>query len=102
MVIERAVLVVRENKNINPNDLALTGKDYFAAGGRDRRSEKREQANLETLNLQALERQAIVIALERTNWIQKDAADLLGISPRALNYKISQHNVTHAGWRKHS
>jgi two-component system response regulator AtoC len=101
-IIERAVLVVRESKNIIPNDLALTGKDYFAAGGRDRRSEKREQANLETLNLQVLERQAIVIALERTNWIQKDAADLLGISPRALNYKISQHSVTHSGWRRHS
>jgi transcriptional regulator with GAF, ATPase, and Fis domain len=101
-IIERAVLVVGETKKISPNDLALTGKDYFAAGGRDRRSEDRTVSVSELLNLDALERKAIVSALQKTNWIQKEAAEILGISARALNYKISQHRITYQGWRKHS
>jgi transcriptional regulator with GAF, ATPase, and Fis domain len=27
-------------------------------------------------------------ALKMSNWVQKDAAELLGISPRVMNYKI--------------
>ncbi len=38
--------------------------------------------------LEEIERQAVVEALKMSNWIQKDAADLLGISPRVMNYKI--------------
>lgn len=102
-IIERAVLVVGDgDREITPKELTMTGKDYFAAGGRDRRSEDRGEQSFATLNLEELERSAIVTALQRSNWVQKDAAELLGISPRALNYKISQHNITHPGWRKHS
>ncbi|NOY59178.1 MAG: sigma-54-dependent Fis family transcriptional regulator [Calditrichaeota bacterium] len=101
-IIERAVLIVGSGKQITPNELTLTGKDYFAAGGRDRRNDARKESAFATLNLQNLEKEAIVIALQRSKWVQKEAADLLGISPRALNYKISQHNITHSGWRKHS
>lgn len=97
--IERAVLISREGRPITPNDLAMTGKDYFAAGGRNRR--RRDTDSEDALNLQELEHRAILKALEKTNWIQKEAADLLGISPRALNYKISQHSITHTGWRRH-
>ena len=32
--------------------------------------------------------QAVTEALKMSNWVQKDAADLLGISPRVMNYKI--------------
>jgi two-component system, NtrC family, response regulator HydG len=38
--------------------------------------------------LEELERQAITEALRMSNWVQKDAADLLSISPRVINYKI--------------
>jgi transcriptional regulator with GAF, ATPase, and Fis domain len=101
-IIERAVLVVAEGKPITSKELAMTGKDYFAAGGRDRRSEDREMPDMKTLNLEKLERQAIVTALKKSNWVQKEAASLLGISPRALNYKISQHNITYQGWRRNA
>lgn len=46
------------------------------------------------------EREMILKALERTLWIQKDAADLLGVSPRTLNYKVKKFGITHARWRK--
>ena len=101
-IVERAVLVVSEKQIISAGALSLSGKDYFAAGGRERRSQEREGTSFRTLHLQELEREAILAALQRTKWIQKEAAELLGISPRALNYKISQHKITHDGWRKHS
>jgi len=35
-----------------------------------------------------VERQIVIRALEMSNWVQKDAAELLSISPRVMNYKI--------------
>ncbi|MBN2355050.1 sigma-54-dependent Fis family transcriptional regulator [candidate division KSB1 bacterium] len=101
-LIERAVLVVNSNQDIMPKDLAMTGKDYFAAGGRDRRTEERKSVTLPTLDLMELERHAITIALMRSKWVQKDAAQLLGISPRVLNYKIAQHKISHDSWRRNA
>ncbi|HOT98410.1 MAG TPA: sigma-54 dependent transcriptional regulator [bacterium] len=101
-LVERAVLVVNPAHMITAKDLALTGKDYFAAGGRDRRRDERRGPSLHTLNLEELEKTAITIALQRSKWVQKEAAVLLGISPRALNYKIAQHKISHASWRKNS
>jgi transcriptional regulator with GAF, ATPase, and Fis domain len=42
----------------------------------------------DTMNLEELERGAIQRALRATHGVQKDAADLLGVTPRVLNYKI--------------
>jgi transcriptional regulator with GAF, ATPase, and Fis domain len=38
--------------------------------------------------LEEIERSALMEALKMSNWVQKDAAELLGISPRVMNYKI--------------
>ena len=38
--------------------------------------------------LEDIERQAVIEALNMSTWIQKDAAELLAISPRVMNYKI--------------
>jgi Nif-specific regulatory protein len=38
--------------------------------------------------LEEVERQAVIEALKMSNWVQKDAAELLSISPRVMNYKI--------------
>jgi transcriptional regulator with GAF, ATPase, and Fis domain len=47
----------------------------------------------DTMNLEELERGAIERALRVTKGVQKDAADLLGITPRVLNYKIQILNI---------
>jgi Response regulator containing CheY-like receiver, AAA-type ATPase, and DNA-binding domains len=47
------------------------------------------------------ERALIIKALAENLWVQKDAARFLGISPRALNYKIKKFNITHQQWRTH-
>ena len=46
-----------------------------------------------TLNLDELERAAIQQALRTAHGVQKEAAQLLGISPRVLNYKIQTLKV---------
>jgi transcriptional regulator with GAF, ATPase, and Fis domain len=38
--------------------------------------------------LEEVERIALIEALKMSNWVQKDAAELLAISPRVMNYKI--------------
>jgi len=102
-LIERAVLVSEDDTFISPKDLTLPGKDYFAAGGTERRRRNDDTVlALDTLNLSEIEREAILQALESKNWVQKDAAELLGISPRALNYKINFHKITHSSWKKNS
>lgn len=102
-LVERAVLVSEESEEIKPKDLSMAGKDYFAAGGKDRRrSNDGDLISLDTLNLEVIEKEAILRALELRNWVQKDAAQLLGISPRALNYKINYHNITHPTWKKNT
>ena len=46
------------------------------------------------------EKDLIFQALEKNLWIQKDAARELGITPRALNYRIQKLKITHPRWRK--
>ena len=46
------------------------------------------------------ERQLIYSALQKNLWIQKDAAAELGLTPRALNYRIKKLGITHTRWRK--
>ena len=52
------------------------------------------------IKLDDLERNTIIEALKMSNWVQKDAAELLGVSRRVLNYKVKIHNITHERWRR--
>jgi len=47
-----------------------------------------------------VERELIIQALERSGWVQKDAARLLRMSRRKLNYRIQRLGITHPGWRR--
>ncbi len=82
--IERAILLA-DGCEITANDLRL--------GDTGSQSGSRDQASLVKIPptgvpLEDIERMAIIEALKMSNWIQKDAADLLSISPRVMNYKI--------------
>lgn len=44
-------------------------------------------------NLEAVEREMIVSALEKTDWVQTKAAELLGISERVLRYKMKKGGI---------
>ena len=55
-----------------------------------------------TLDLQALERQAMEVALEKSEWVQKQAASLLGISERSMTYRLNKLGIHHPGFRTKS
>jgi two-component system response regulator HydG len=46
------------------------------------------------------ERALIEQALRRTDWVQKEACALLGVSRRKLNYMIRSMGITHPSWRR--
>jgi DNA-binding NtrC family response regulator len=46
------------------------------------------------VSLKDIEREALIQALQRTNWVQKDAAAHLDITPRVMHYKVKNHGIT--------
>jgi two-component system, NtrC family, response regulator AtoC len=54
------------------------------------------------LDLEAVEKMLILKALDKAGWIQKDAAQMLHISARALNYKINKYNIAYHSWKTHT
>src|SRR4029077_6043549 len=83
-VIERAVLLA-DGTNIDMTDLQIGDHQSTPASGERALSVKIPPTGIP---LEEIERQAVLEALKMSNWVQKDAADLLGISPRVMNYKI--------------
>jgi DNA-binding NtrC family response regulator len=91
--VERAVLMA-EGETIMPEDLGIPVNmtnikwDYnsirIPSGG---------------IRLEDVERTLVTQALKMTDWVQKDAAKLLGVSERVLNYKIQRFEITHPRWR---
>lgn len=51
-------------------------------------------------SLEDIKRKTIELALERNNFIQKDAAKELGISKRSILYAIDKYGINHQGWCK--
>lgn len=87
-VLERA-LFTSENDNLDTVDIQLPD-EYPAAG----------TVGLTDRNLKELEKEAVLEALEKSNYVQKEAAKLLGISKRVIHYKIQQFNIKHPRWIK--
>jgi transcriptional regulator with GAF, ATPase, and Fis domain len=52
------------------------------------------------LTLVEIEKRAIMLALERAQGVQKNAAKELGISPRVMNYKVRTFGLTHPRWTR--
>lgn len=93
--LERAVLLA-EGDVIRRQDLGLP-MDTPPGGSMPAIRVPRSGIKWETI-----EREWIVWALRKSNWVQKNAASLLGLSPRVLNYKIKQLGIRHARWKKNS
>jgi transcriptional regulator with PAS, ATPase and Fis domain len=88
--IERAAILT-EDSTIQSENISLS----------EAKGPSREQEKITTTEpLQNHERALIMKALEDCHWVQKDAAKLLGISPRSLNYKIKKFGITHSNWKK--
>jgi two-component system response regulator HydG len=92
--LQRGVLLA-EGARIDVADLALP-----AAGEEERGPGWRPELPPGGMPLRELEREFVLEALRRSRFLQKDAARLLGISRRKLNYMIRRMGITHAGWRR--
>ncbi|MFZ5585038.1 MAG: sigma-54-dependent transcriptional regulator [Thermodesulfobacteriota bacterium] len=91
--IERAVLFATGHE-ITAEDLGL--RQAGAAGAASAAaSSSSALLSLDTLNLEEVERRAILTALELAGWVQSQAAALLGITPRALSYKLDRLDLHH-------
>jgi two-component system response regulator HydG len=95
--IERAVLM-SDGMRITAEDVAIgpsppTGPSADPAAWRPRLPRG-------GLPLAAAERALVLEALGRSDHVQKDAARLLGISRRKLNYMIARMGITHPSWRR--
>ncbi|MFV1957515.1 MAG: sigma-54-dependent transcriptional regulator, partial [bacterium] len=78
-VVERAVIHC-EGDTIDASDIQLSGDI--------RHSGKELDIGYAGRDLKQLEKEAVMMALRKTNFVQKDAAELLGISKRVIHYKI--------------
>jgi DNA-binding NtrC family response regulator len=76
--------VVCTGEALRVHDLHQTGLPMLATISRERKP---------SLSLEGSERTLILQALERSAWVQKDAAKLLGISRRVLHYKIRKFGI---------
>jgi two-component system response regulator AtoC len=90
--IERGVLLT-EGPQLSSVDLRLGELSTTHASGDSNPVVKIPPTGIA---LEEIERQSIVEALKMSNWVQKDAAELLAISPRVMNYKIKTLRIEYA------
>jgi DNA-binding NtrC family response regulator len=93
--LERSVLL-SEKEWIRPEDLSLHGSEtadplnetsgvHMPEGG---------------IPLVEMEKRLILEALEKANWVQKEAAQYLGVSRRVMHYKIQKFGIRNPNWVK--
>ena len=102
--IERAV-ILEESDYIQISNLALPPRKETSTSGEpqivlEKRRRTDQLAGQHGASLAGHEKELIIRALEECLWVQKSAASKLGISPRALNYKIRKWGITHPHWRR--
>jgi two-component system, NtrC family, response regulator AtoC len=80
--MERAVLLA-ESDTITAEDLHMFFSEQAKAP-----TESGVRLPPEGISLEEAERQLIQQAMERSGWVQRKAAQLLGVSSRVMNYKV--------------
>ncbi len=79
-----AGIVLCHGNTLYPDDLHLSGITTAASS---------DDPEPDSFSLEDTERNAIVRALKQTGGVQKEAAKLLGISRRAIHYKIKKYDI---------
>jgi transcriptional regulator with PAS, ATPase and Fis domain len=93
--IERAVLMT-ESGQIEYDDVALLGQGPSVHG----ETAPPIQLPPQGMDLEVIEKEVLLEALRMSNWVQKEAAALVSISSRAMNYKVKKFGITHPSWKK--
>jgi DNA-binding NtrC family response regulator len=92
-VLERAVLLA-DGERIEAEDIELPLPPVPTGGP------LRLEIPPQGISLRAVERELVLAALRRAHFVQKDAAALLGVSRRKLNYMVQRMGITHPSWRR--
>jgi len=92
--IERAVLLA-EGDVIRRQDISI-----LQPGNHLPASPDSSDSDMSLSSLAVSEREMILDALKKNDWIQKEAATALGISKRVIHYKIRKYGITHPRWIK--
>jgi DNA-binding NtrC family response regulator len=87
--IEAGIVMCHGNL-LRPEDMHLSGLPPM---------EVREESASDSFSLEDTERNAIVRALKQSGGVQKEAAKLLGISRRAIHYKIKKYEIDSSALR---
>ena len=105
-VVERTALFT-DHENLQADDLSLSpegqGQLPVPISSPFARSRALDENNpffvAETLELEELERQALEEALRRAEFVQKEAATMLGISESRMTYKLNKMGITNPRFR---
>jgi DNA-binding NtrC family response regulator len=92
-VLERAVLLA-DGERIEADDIDLPAPPAAADGPLP------FEVPPQGISLRHVERELVLAALRRASFVQKDAAALLGVSRRKLNYMVQRMGITHPSWRR--
>ena len=92
--VERA-MIMTDGAFITPDELLLS---IEGPGGRAAVEPVRIPPG--GLKLEKVEKNLLVQALNLCGWVQKEAAKQLGLSSRAMNYRIRKFGITHPTWKK--
>ncbi len=90
-VIERALLLA-DGERIEASDVDVADAPAPEAGD--------GEGGSRGLSMREVERSLVLSALARAGFVQKDAAALLGVSRRKLNYMVQRMGITHPSWRR--
>jgi DNA-binding NtrC family response regulator len=93
--LERSVLL-SEREWIRPEDLSLHGSEPTVSGSELSRIRMPDGG----IPLVEMEKKLILEALEKANWVQKEAAQYLGVSRRVMHYKIQKFGIRSPNWVK--
>ncbi len=86
--LETGIILCKDNK-ILPEDLQLDSQEWAI--------DEKNEANF---SIEESEKEAIIRALKQTKGVKKEAAELLGISRRAIQYKSKKYNLDSADFKK--
>jgi DNA-binding NtrC family response regulator len=89
-VIERAVLLA-DGERIEARDVEVSEAAASLAA---------PAPSGNGLSMREAERELVLSALRRAGFVQKDAAELLGVSRRKLNYLVQRMGIRHPSWRR--
>ena len=92
--IERAMLLC-EGDTIMPRDLPqeVLSRKMPARGGERQRGDERSRFPAEGINFETFERDLILQAMERADWVIAKAAKMLGMSYRTLQYRLDKFGI---------